>query len=102
MIGLLLLGLIGLVAGLADRESSESSNDYSGRDYDYGDSYGSNSDDEERFENCWPYEYDKQTGYSRSDNSNNGNWTDCVGNQYEQVTDCWGNVSYEKIEDDDT
>lgn len=100
MFGLLLLGLIGLVAGLVDGGSSDSADNCSSRDYDYGDSYSSSNETEERFENRWPYEYDKETGYSRSDYCNNGNWTDCVGNQYEQVTDCWGNITYEKIDED--
>lgn len=99
MFGLLLLGLIGLVAGLADGGSSDSSDNYDYRDYDYGDSYSSSSDTEERFENRWPYEYDRETGYSRSC-FGNGNWTDNVGNEYEQKIDCWGNEYYEKIEDD--
>ena len=64
-----------------------------------GDSYSS-SDNEERFENRFPYEYDKETGYSRSDYCNSGNWTDSIGNQYEQKTDCWGSVYYEKIDDE--
>lgn len=92
MLGLLLLGLIGLAAGLADSDSSDS--------YDYDDSC-SRSDTYERFEDRWPYEYDKLTGYSRCDYRNDGNWTDCVGNQYEQIVDAWGNIRYEKIDDED-
>ena len=99
MFGLLLLGALGLIGSLMGGESSDSSDDYS-FDYDYDDSYSNDNETEERFENRYPYEYDKQTGYYRSSYYNNGNWSDSMGNQYEQVTDCWGNITYEKIDED--
>ena len=89
---LLLLGLLGCVAGLGNYDSSDS--------YDYDDSC-SRSDTDERFEDRWPYEYDNLTGYSRCDYRANGDWTDCVGNRYEQKIDGFGNIRYEKIEDED-
>ena len=95
MLGLLLLGLLGCVAGLGNYDSSDS------YDYDYGESDSRNDTDDERFEDRWPYEYDNLTGYSRCDYRANGDWTDCVGNRYEQKIDGFGNIRYEKIEDED-
>ena len=104
-IGWLLLGLIsGAFTSHSDDgrgsdyddDNSSYSYDY---DYDYSDS-GSSSETKERFENRYPYEYDTETGYSHCI-FGNGHWTDGVGNEYEQKTDCWGSVYYEKIEDDD-
>ena len=95
MLGMAILLVIAFFAikSLFTGDYSDSTDNDDNSDYDYGDSYSSGSDTEERFENRYPYEYDKETEYSRSDYCNNGNWTDCVGNQYEQVTDCWGHVS---------
>lgn len=93
MIILLIIGIIAYLVDLARGGSSDSSSDY-------GDSYSNSNDTEERFENRWPYEYDKETGYTRSDYCHNGKWTDNVGNEYEQKTDCYGHVYYEKIDED--
>ena len=87
---LLLCGLLGLFAGR--RDSSE---------YSHPDDSCDNSDEDGRFTESWPYEYDNLTGYTRSDYCNDGYWTDCIGNRYEQKTDCYGVVYYERADDDE-
>ena len=75
---------------------------YDENDYDWN-SYANepNDDRKERFTSSYPYEYDNETGYSHSYYSNSDYWTDCVGNKYEQKTDCWGSIYYEKVKDGD-
>ena len=74
---------------------------YDENDYDWN-SYANepNDDRKERFTSIYPYEYDNETGYSHSHYSNSDYWTDCVGNKYEQKTDCWGSIYYEKVKDE--
>lgn len=62
--------------------------------------FDSYDEDEDRFVDSFPYTYDTETGYTQTEYANDGYWVDSVGNKYEQVTDCWGTISYEKVEDD--
>ena len=108
--GSIIVGIVGRIftgpifdydhSGYIPSGSGDSSTD--GNYKNFSDNYSdySSNDSDERFVNQFPYEYDKETGYSRSDYRNDGNWTDAAGNQYEQKTDCWGSVYYEKIDDD--
>ena len=82
--------------GAAPRSGSDYGGYTGGGDNGYS---GSGSGD--RFENDFPYERDTLTGLARSDYRDNGNWTDEMGNQYEQHTDCWGYPVYEQVDDDD-
>lgn len=54
-----------------------------------------------RFESTYPYEWDNETGYSRSIFGGENIWTDIMGHQFELKSDPWGNPYYEPVKDEE-